>query len=94
MQPTNNKNHYAVIMAGGVGTRFWPYSRSNYPKQFLDIMGVGKTLLQLTYERFLKHFDPENIIIVTNSNYVSIVNEQLPGIPQTCVLGEPSMKNS
>lgn len=94
MQPTKNKNHYAVIMAGGVGTRFWPYSRSNYPKQFLDIMGVGKTLLQLTYERFLKHFDTENIIIVTNSNYVGIVNDQLPGIPASCVLGEPSMKNT
>lgn len=81
-------------MAGGVGTRFWPYSRSHYPKQFLDILGVGKTLLQLTYERFLNHFERENIYIVTNQAYVSIVHNQLPDVPAQCVLGEPAMKNT
>ena len=89
-----DKHHFAIIMAGGVGSRFWPYSRAQYPKQFLDILGVGKSLLQLTYERFSDHFEKDNIYIVTNQSYVHLVNEQLPGIPEKCVLGEPSMKNT
>jgi mannose-1-phosphate guanylyltransferase len=89
-----DKNHYAIIMAGGVGSRFWPYSRASYPKQFLDILGVGKSLLQLTYQRFAEHFLEENILIVTNQTYVDIVNEQIPGIKNEAVLGEPSMKNT
>lgn len=89
-----NKNHYAIIMAGGVGSRFWPSSRSNYPKQFLDILGTGSSLLQLTYKRFLKEFAPENIYIVTNSAYTGLVKAQIPEIDMKCVLGEPSAKNT
>lgn len=89
-----NKNHYAIIMAGGMGTRFWPYSRVNLPKQFLDILGVGKTLLQQTYERFEKYMDVNNIYIVTNQAYIGLVKEQIPDIPENCLLGEPSMKNT
>ncbi|MBP9186704.1 MAG: NTP transferase domain-containing protein [Bacteroidia bacterium] len=89
-----NKNHYAIIMAGGIGSRFWPYSRTQRPKQFLDILGVGSTLLQSTYNRFLKHFEKENIYIVTNQSYLPMVMEQIPGINPNCVLGEPSAKNT
>lgn len=89
-----NKNHYAIIMAGGIGSRFWPYSRTHKPKQFLDILGTGKTLLQSTYERFLKHFDKQNIIIVTNQSYIPLVKQQIPDIDDSCVLGEPLAKNT
>ncbi|MCX6187560.1 MAG: mannose-1-phosphate guanylyltransferase [Bacteroidetes bacterium] len=89
-----NKNNYAIIMAGGVGSRFWPASRSHYPKQFIDILGVGKSLLQQTYERFLESFLPENIFIITNSSYVGLVKEQLPNMPDSCILGEPTAKNT
>ncbi|MCU0421265.1 MAG: sugar phosphate nucleotidyltransferase [Bacteroidia bacterium] len=89
-----NKNHYAIIMAGGIGSRFWPYSRTQKPKQFLDILGTGKTLIQSTYERFLKHFDANNIIIVTNQTYLPLVKEQLPEVPEHCMLGEPVAKNT
>lgn len=89
-----NKNHYAIIMAGGIGSRFWPYSRTQRPKQFLDILGTGKTLLQSTYERFLKCFEKDNIYIVTNLSYIPLVKEQIPDISDFCVLGEPSAKNT
>ncbi|MFA6261492.1 MAG: mannose-1-phosphate guanylyltransferase [Bacteroidia bacterium] len=89
-----NKNHYAIIMAGGMGTRFWPYSRINLPKQFLDILGIDKSLLQQTYDRFAKHFDTNNIYIVTNQSYLGLVHQQLPQVPEQCLLGEPSMKNT
>ncbi|MEI7978288.1 MAG: mannose-1-phosphate guanylyltransferase [Bacteroidota bacterium] len=89
-----NKNNYAIIMAGGVGSRFWPASRSTYPKQFLDILGTGKTLMQQTYERFLKAFLPENIFIVTNEAYEGLVKEQLPNMPEDRILGEPTAKNT
>ena len=81
-------------MAGGVGSRFWPSSRSHYPKQFLDILGTGTSLLQQTYKRFLKHFLPENIYIVTNVAYVGLVKEQLIGINAQQILGEPIGKNT
>lgn len=89
-----NRNHFAIIMAGGIGSRFWPYSRTQKPKQFLDILGVGKTLLQSTYDRFLKTFEKENIYIVTNQVYTDLVKEQLPGISDRCILGEPVAKNT
>lgn len=89
-----NKNHYAIIMAGGIGTRFWPSSRSTYPKQFIDILGIGSSLLQLTYKRFLQHFEKDNIFIVTNQHYLGLVKEQLPEINEACVLGEPAAKNT
>lgn len=81
-------------MAGGVGSRFWPASRGTYPKQFLDILGTGKTLLQQTYDRFLKAFLPENIFIVTNIAYLPLVKQQLPNMPEDRILGEPTAKNT
>ena len=88
-----NQNNYCVIMAGGVGSRFWPLSRMNHPKQFLDIMGVGKTLIQQTFERFCKIVPRENIIIVTNEMYRDITMEQLD-IEEKQVLCEPMRKNT
>jgi len=88
------KDNYAVIMAGGIGSRFWPKSRSSYPKQFHDMLGVGQTLIQATYERFLKLCPKENILIVTNEAYKGLVLEQLAGISETQVLLEPSMRNT
>lgn len=89
-----NKNNYCVIMAGGVGSRFWPLSRTSKPKQFLDIMGTGKTLIQQTYERFNKLIPDENIIVVTNEDYAEIVREQLPNIKEEHILCEPLRKNT
>ena len=89
----NNQN-YCVIMAGGVGSRFWPFSTTSKPKQFLDILGVGKTLLQQTVERFSKIMPPENILIVTNKIYSDIVKEQVPQIPHQNILLEPQRRNT
>ncbi|HEX5651609.1 MAG TPA: mannose-1-phosphate guanylyltransferase [Chitinophagaceae bacterium] len=89
-----NKHHYVAIMAGGIGSRFWPMSRSNYPKQFLDILHIGKTLIQQTFERYSKLVPPENIYIVTSQEYVSIVKQQLPSIAAENILAEPSKKNT
>ncbi|HVS91540.1 MAG TPA: mannose-1-phosphate guanylyltransferase [Mucilaginibacter sp.] len=89
-----NKNYYAIIMAGGIGSRFWPISRTSYPKQFLDILGTGKTLIQNTYERFLKVCPKENIYVVTNENYAKLVQEQIPGMAEGQILTEPVMRNT
>lgn len=89
-----NKNHYVAIMAGGIGSRFWPMSRANYPKQFLDILNTGKTLIQWTYERFAEFIPKENIFVVTSDEYSGIVAEQLPDLPVANILGEPSRKNT
>lgn len=89
-----NNNTYVAIMAGGVGSRFWPASRSTYPKQFLDILGVGKSLIRLTYERFLKLCPSENILIVTNKKYRELVKEHLPELDYSQILCEPSMNNT
>lgn len=89
-----NKNNYAAIMAGGIGSRFWPVSRANYPKQFLDILNTGRTLIQATYDRFAKFIPAQNIYIVTLEQYKSIVKEQLPEIPAENILCEPSRKNT
>lgn len=89
------KEHtYCVIMAGGVGSRFWPMSRSAYPKQFLDFLGTGRTLLQQTYDRFLPICPPENILVVTNAQYAPIVKEQLPALKDAQILAEPSRRNT
>lgn len=88
------KNNYCIIMAGGIGSRFWPMSRNAYPKQFLDILGTGKTLLQQTYDRFLKACPKENIFVVTNESYVDLVKQQLPDLDPSQVLGEPHRKNT
>lgn len=88
------KNNFAVIMAGGIGSRFWPMSRTNYPKQFIDIFGTGKTLIQSTYERFQKIVPKENIFIVTNAGYIDIIKEQLPDVEDSQLLAEPIMRNT
>lgn len=89
-----NKNHYVAIMAGGIGSRFWPMSRTAYPKQFLDVLNTGKTLVQWTYERYSKFIPAENIYIVTSEEYVAIVKAQLPLLPIENILAEPSKKNT
>ncbi len=81
-------------MAGGIGSRFWPISRTSYPKQFIDILGTGKTLIQSTFDRFLKIVPKENIYIVTNEIYVELVKEQLPEIGAQQILAEPIMRNT
>ena len=91
---TGNSNTHILIMAGGVGSRFWPKSRNHFPKQFIDILGLGKSLLQLTYERFLKICPNEQIYILTNANYAALVKQQLPGILQENILLEPSRNNT
>ena len=89
-----SKNHYVAIMAGGVGTRFWPKSRMSYPKQFLDILGTGKTLIQSTFTRYSKVVPPENIFVVTSEDYVDIVQEQLPEMRAENIVAEPFRKNT
>ena len=81
-------------MAGGIGSRFWPLSRTSRPKQFIDIMGTGKSFLQQTYERFLQIVPEENILIVTNQQYAGIVSEQLPSIRKENILLEPLRRNT
>lgn len=89
-----NKHHYVAIMAGGIGSRFWPMSRTDYPKQFLDILNTGKTLIQSTFDRFAGFIPKENIYVVTAESYRSIVREQLPDILAENILCEPSRKNT
>lgn len=89
-----NNTRVAVIMAGGIGSRFWPMSRTSYPKQFIDFLGVGRTLLQLTYDRLLHIVDADKILIVTNSQYKELVKTQLPDLPEGNILAEPSRKNT
>lgn len=89
-----NKHHYVAIMAGGIGSRFWPMSRTSYPKQFLDILNTGKSLIQWTYERFAAFMPVENIYVVTSEEYADIVAEQLPQLPKENILAEPSRKNT
>ncbi len=88
------KHTYVAIMAGGIGSRFWPGSRVARPKQFLDILGVGKSLLRLTFERFLKLCPAENIFIVTNGMYKDLVKEHLPELSDNQILCEPSRNNT
>lgn len=87
-------NNHLVIMAGGVGSRFWPMSTTERPKQFIDVLGVGRSLLQLTYDRFKDVVEPNNIWIVTNQSYVSQVKEQLPFVPLDHILSEPCRRNT
>lgn len=89
-----NPNFYVVIMAGGIGSRFWPYSRNNQPKQFLDVLNTGQTLLQMTANRFRNVCPIENIYIVTNTTYVPLVKEQLPELADEQILAEPVRRNT
>jgi len=87
-------SNHLVIMAGGVGSRFWPMSTAERPKQFIDVLGTGKSLLQLTVERFGDLLPPENIWVVTNQKYASIVKQQLPQLPERNILLEPCRRNT
>ena len=87
-------NNHLVIMAGGVGSRFWPMSTVEQPKQFIDVLGTGKTLLQLTVERFGNLVPLENVWVVTNASYADIVSRQLPDIPRENILCEPCRRNT
>ncbi|MCM1517655.1 MAG: mannose-1-phosphate guanylyltransferase [Pseudoflavonifractor sp.] len=88
-------NHrYCVIMCGGIGSRFWPYSRTNLPKQFIDFLGTGRSLLQMSYDRILPVVPRENVIIVTNALYAPLVKEQLPDISDDRILLEPARRNT
>ena len=86
--------YYCVILAGGQGSRFWPYSRRSFPKQFLDFGGSGESLLQRTYRRFRRDFDPDHIFISTNISYLDLVATQLPDLPLRNVLAEPGVRNT
>ena len=89
-----NKDNFCVIMGGGVGSRFWPFSRKTLPKQFLDFFGTGRSLLQQTYDRFKKVIPEENILIVTNDLYADLVKEQLPELASEQILLEPTRRNT
>jgi mannose-1-phosphate guanylyltransferase len=89
-----DKHAYVAIMAGGIGSRFWPMSRTSYPKQFLDILNTGKTLIQSTYDRFTRFIPADNIYVVTSEEYEEIVAEQLPQLKRENILCEPSRKNT
>ncbi len=93
MKNMTNNNHL-VIMAGGIGSRFWPMSTPERPKQFIDVLGCGRTLIQLTADRFKGICPPENIWVVTSEDYADIVREQLPEIPEKNILREPCRRNT
>src|ERR671926_75930 len=87
-------NNYVAILAGGIGSRFWPQSRTSYPKQFLDILNTGKTLIQSTFDRYTSFLPKENIYVVTVEEYIPIVQEQLPELNPENILAEPARKNT
>ena len=87
-------NNHVVIMAGGVGSRFWPLSTPEYPKQFIDILGCGRTLIQLTVDRFKGIAPMSNFWVVTNAAYVDIVKQQIPDMPESHILAEPAARNT
>lgn len=89
-----SQHRYCVIMCGGIGSRFWPYSRTNLPKQFIDFLGTGRSLLQMSYDRILPVVPKENIIIVTNEAYAPLVRQQLPDISDDHILLEPARRNT
>ncbi|MDE6231285.1 MAG: mannose-1-phosphate guanylyltransferase [Muribaculaceae bacterium] len=94
MEKEKRNHRYCVIMCGGVGSRFWPFSRTERPKQFLDFFGTGRSLLQLTYDRMLPITDPDHIILVTNAAYYDLIREQLPDVKEENILLEPARRNT
>lgn len=90
----SRSNNHLVIMAGGVGSRFWPMSTEDKPKQFIDVLGVGRSLLQLTFDRFEGVCPPENVWVLTNQKYAETVHEQLPDVPVGNILQEPCRRNT
>ncbi len=91
---SKNSNYYAILMAGGVGSRFWPVSTSDFPKQFHDMLGTGETLIQKTFNRLAQLIPEENIFILTNARYNDLVFEQLPNVTKRQVVLEPAMRNT
>ncbi len=89
-----NPNNYVVIMAGGIGSRFWPFSRTTFPKQFHDVMGTGKTMIQQTADRYRNICPQENILVVTNKDYTELVKSQLPWMTEDQILLEPMGRNT
>ena len=87
-------NNYCVIMAGGIGSRFWPMSRKNTPKQFLDILGTGKSFIRATFERFLPLVPVENFMVVTNGAYKELVLQHIPELKEEQILCEPIRRNT
>ncbi len=87
-------NNYCIIMAGGIGSRFWPLSKTNHPKQFIDILGTGKSLIRQTYDRFNKDIPAENFLVVTNAIYKDLVLKHLPDLKENQVLLEPMRRNT
>lgn len=87
-------DNYCVIMSGGIGSRFWPLSRESFPKQFLDFFGLGRSLLQMTFDRFVKIIPEENIFIVTNEKYADLIRQQLPQMNDNQILLEPDRRNT
>lgn len=94
MDKIDSKHRYCVIMCGGIGSRFWPYSRTRMPKQFLDFMGIGRTLLQMSFDRISAMIPAENILVVTSERYADLVASQLPEIPVDNILLEPARRNT
>jgi mannose-1-phosphate guanylyltransferase len=89
-----SNNKYAVIMAGGVGSRFWPVSKQAFPKQFHDMLGIGKSLLQMTFDRLQQQIPSQQILVLTNEDYVDLVKEQLPNMDFNNIVAEPAMRNT
>lgn len=89
-----NKNYYVLIMAGGIGSRFWPVSKKSFPKQFIDIIGTGESLIKQTYNRFSHMVPQENIFVVTNTDYIPLVQSHIPEMPLSRILHEPLAKNT
>jgi mannose-1-phosphate guanylyltransferase len=94
MEINNQSNNYVAIMAGGIGSRFWPESRTSHPKQFLDLLGTGKSLIQWTYHRFTRVVPRENIFFITNEQYIGTLKAQLPEVSDFNIISEPSRKNT
>ena len=89
-----DNNRYCVIMCGGVGSRFWPFSKAAMPKQFIDFFGTGRTLLQMTFDRIEGIVPNENIILITNEQYGPLIKQQLPEIKEHQILLEPARRNT
>ncbi len=94
MTGAKKDNYYAIIMAGGVGSRFWPSSKASNPKQFIDILGFGESLFQTTYNRLIGLIPAENIYVLTNEKYVEMIREQVPQIKYEQIVPEPEMRNT
>lgn len=89
-----DNNRYCVIMCGGIGSRFWPYSRANHPKQFIDFLGTGRSLLQMSYDRIKGLIPEKNIVIVANEKYSKLIKDQLPFLDESHILLEPARRNT